>query len=89
MAKPTGSLAEILEAKSPAPKRNYKKMVKMEIEPIKGPHGGHIVSHHFASPGMTYNQPEQHMFTKQQGPEMMQHIGSKLGVQMSEPDEGD
>lgn len=58
----------------------YKKLHHMEIEPVKGANGGHIVTHHYQSEGMDYHKPQTHLFSKEEGSEMLAHVAKHLGV---------
>jgi hypothetical protein len=65
-------------------KRSYKKLSHIEIKPVKGENGGHIVTHHYQSDGMSYKAPETHMFGKDEGSEMMAHVAKHMKVSMPE-----
>jgi len=73
-------MAEMKEAKAPE-KRSYKKLHHVEIEPVKGENGGHVVTHHYHSDGMAYHKPETHIFGKEDGPELMAHLQKHLKIQ--------
>lgn len=78
-------MAEMKEVAAPE-KRSYKKMHHMEIEQVKGEHGGHMVTHHYHQDGMEMRKPEVHMFPKGAGEEMMAHIAKHAGVKMAGPE---
>jgi hypothetical protein len=73
-------MAEMREAMGKA-RGSYKKLHHIEIEPVKGPKGGHMVTHHYG--GMEH-QPDRHMFDKKgyaaDGGHMMEHLYSHLKV---------
>jgi hypothetical protein len=71
-------MPEYKEAKGE--KRSYKKLEHIEIKPVKGENGGHMVTHHMQNEGMAYKAPEVHMFGKDEGPEMMAHLSKHLKV---------
>ena len=80
-----GTSTEVRESKT-SEKRHYKKLARITIEPVKGANGGHIVSHEYNSGNsMTYHKPDQHIFSKDDGEEMMAHLGKHLGVK-AEPE---
>ena len=80
-------MAEIREAAAPE-KRSYKKLHHIEIEPVKGENGGHIVTHHFHTDGMEYKKPEVHMFGKDEGSELVAHLSKHLKIAgKEEPEE--
>lgn len=72
------------------PMRGREKKPKKELEHLrieKAENGGHIVSHHFAG---FEHEPESHVFAKDEGPEMMDHVAKHMGVEADmEPDEDD
>jgi hypothetical protein len=74
-------MAEYKEAKGE--KRSYKKLDHIEIKPVKGENGGHMVTHHMQNDGMAYKQPEVHMFGKEEGSDMMAHLSKALKVSAS------
>jgi len=93
-------MAEYREAKAPEGKRgSYKKLAEMRIEPIKGENGGVLVSHHheFGGPSTGHAQRmasvstppavERHMFEKENGSELMNHMKKHLGKYMNFPAE--
>jgi hypothetical protein len=82
-------MAEMREAKSESSNKrgSYKKLHHIEIEPVKGENGGHIVTHHYHSDGMSYKAPETHMFGKEDGAELMDHLAKHLKVAMPEDKE--
>jgi hypothetical protein len=61
------------EAKKPA-----KKLASMEVEEAKN--GGHTVTHRFTS---YEHKPEQNVFGKEEGNEMLQHIAKHAHVEHS------
>ena len=89
-------MAEYREAKAEEGKSrgSYKKLAKVEIEPIKGEHGGFLVSHHherstgdnqrMSSTSSAPNVPETHLFGKDgygaNGEHLMDHLASKLKI---------
>lgn len=46
----------------------------------KGKNGGHVVEHHYASNGPSYNEPEKYAFGDDDGDEMMDHVRQHMGV---------
>lgn len=65
------------------------KLRRMEIEPSEN--GGHTVTHHMKEkpahstkhgmmPG-AYHEPERHVFGKEEGHEMLEHVASHLGIE--------
>ena len=74
-------MAEMREAKAPE-KRGYKKLHHIEIEPVRGENGGHIVTHHFQQEGMEMRKPETHMFGKEDGEALMDHLAKHLKVSL-------
>jgi hypothetical protein len=85
------------EAKAPekTEKRGeYKKLHHIEIEPIKGEHGGHIVTHHFQNEmGGKYRAPEVHMFGKDgkssDGKNLFEHVSKHLKIPLPTVEPGD
>lgn len=76
-------MAEYAQVKAPE-KRGYRKLHHLEIEPIKGANGGHMVTHHYQSEGMSYHEPQKHVFAKGDGEALMAHVGKAIGVKMAE-----
>jgi hypothetical protein len=83
-----GHATEVRESKAPE-KRSYRKLEEMHIKKVKGPNGGHLVTHHFGSDGVNFHKPEEHMFGKDEGPEMIEHVARHLGVRSEEPEEAE
>jgi hypothetical protein len=81
-------MAEYREAKAESKRGSYKKLHHIEITPIKGENGGHLVEHHFHQDGNAYRQPEQHLFGKDghsaDGTHLMEHLSKHLKVAMPE-----
>lgn len=46
----------------------------------KGANGGHVVEHHYASNGPSYNEPEKYAFGDDDGDEMIAHVKQHMGV---------
>ena len=70
-----------------------KKIRRMEIEPAEN--GGHTITHHFKeSPthssksgmGMSYTEPERHVFGPEDGHEMLAHVANALAIPEMEED---
>jgi hypothetical protein len=83
-------MAEMREAKSESSNKrgSYKKIHHIEIEPVKGEHGGHMVTHHYqAGTSMMPPPPQVHMFGKEDGAEMMDHLAKHLKVSLPEAHE--
>jgi hypothetical protein len=80
------------EAKAPE-KRAYKKLHHIEIEPVKGENGGHMVTHHFQNDGMSYREPERHMFDKDgygaSGEHVFEHLSKHMKVPLPDPKTGE
>ncbi len=70
-----------------------KQIHRMEIEPAEN--GGHTVRHYFKSnPKVSksgafseYHEPEQHVFGKNEGGKMLDHVAQHLGVSDNDGDE--
>ena len=62
------------------PKRGYRKVHHVEVEPIKGEHGGHIVTRHFHQ-GNGPHQPEPQVFGKSEGAAALAHIAKHAGIE--------
>lgn len=73
---------ELKMAQSPASKG--KRLDHLRVSMGEG--GGHVVEHHYAEDGMQYHKPKTHVFGKDEGSDLMAHIGKHMGVQ-SEPAE--
>ena len=48
--------------------------------------GGHIVEHHMRADNV-YHEPEKHVFGKEDGHEMLQHIAKHMKIEVTEPKE--
>lgn len=46
--------------------------------------GGHLIEHHFESSSGPYQEPEQHVFAKDEGEKLMAHVAHHMGVEPSE-----
>lgn len=55
----------------------------------KADDGGHMVTHHFHSGEDGYQEPKKHVFGKQDGGEMLAHIGEALGIPNSKEEAGE
>ena len=90
-------MAEYREATAKGSRGSYKKLDHMEIHPVKSENGGAIVEHHFGGPatGMHQKMPgistpppvERHLFEKENGAELMNHMKkhlSKMGMKFPE-----
>lgn len=72
-----------------------KEIRRIEIEPAEN--GGHTVTHHFKDNVRsgkhgeihTYVEPEQHVFGKTEGHEMLAHVANHLAIPETEPDDDD
>lgn len=88
-------MSEVREATSEGSKRgSYKKLHHTEIEPIKGEHGGFLVTHHherstgdnqrMSSASSAPAVPETHLFGKDgvgaNGEHLMDHLSKKLKI---------
>lgn len=69
---------------------------RIEIEPAEN--GGHTVTHHFKETpshssksgiGMSYTEPERHVFGPEQGHDMLAHIANHLAIPEPDEKEGD
>jgi hypothetical protein len=71
------------QASPPARKKAPKALAHLRISPAEN--GGHVVEHHFTHYD---HEPEQHVFGKGQGHEMLAHVAQHMGVTDRE-EEGD
>jgi hypothetical protein len=56
------------------------------VEVSEGDNGGYSVKHHFKSgAGGAYNEPEEHNFGPDEGPQMMEHVGHAMNIKSPEP----
>jgi len=66
------------------------KMKKKELHHIEVEHsenGGHLVRHHFDNAGsMTFHEPETHVFSEDQGEQMLEHLAKHLNVKEAPPE---
>ncbi len=87
-----GHAIEVKEAHEPE-KRSYRKLHHMEIELVKGPNAGHVVTHHHQSDGMTYHEPTKHVFSKEDAKDgttaehIMKHLGLSHPAMGEEPEQ--
>jgi hypothetical protein len=72
-------MKEAIEVKAPE-KRSYRQLEQIHIKKVKGPNGGHLVMHHFAPSETAYHKPQEHMFGKDEGSDLMAHLAKHLGV---------
>ena len=78
---------EMVEVKSE--KRSGAKTLS-HIDIRRGHRGaGHTVEHHFTSEGMGYHPPEVHAFGKDEGDQMLAHVGKTMGVPAAGEAEGE
>lgn len=71
--------AEAISRPSPM-KKGSKELRSVEIE--KADNGGHTVTHRFHSPEGPYHEPETHVFGKNEGKKLVEHLQNHLGIEM-------
>ena len=76
---------ELREA-SGSEKRSYSRLRHLEVHRVRGENGGYKVIHHRESGSMEYHPPQEHLFGKDQGKEMLAHVAAHMGLK-SEEDE--
>lgn len=77
------------EREAVAEKRSYSRLHHLEVHRVRGENGGFKVMHHRESEGMTYHPPQEHLFGKDEGREMIAHVARHMGVDMEHEQEGD
>jgi hypothetical protein len=65
------------EAKTPQSKG--KRLHHLEVH--RGEDGGHRIVHHYHDDGMAYHPPKEHLFGKDEGPEVMAHIAKHAQIE--------
>lgn len=75
---------QLVEAKATARSRGKKKLRSIEIREAET--GGHVVTHHFKDDGAMpmYHEPEEHIFGKDEGGKMLDHLISNLHIKHSD-----
>lgn len=64
------------EARTPSSKG--KKLDHIRVKAAED--GGHTVEHHYAEDGMTFHRPKMHVFGKDEGEDMLNHVAKHMGV---------
>lgn len=70
-------------------KRTYSTLHHLEVHKVKGKHGGFKVLHHREGGDGMYQAPQEHLFGKDEGHEMIAHVAQHMGVPMEEEPEPD